>query len=131
MSEKPNILNKKKELTAKDVAEIICDAIEDERSFKRPVIMPVIESLIKAFTIANNQIVVERNQTARLRGANLANFRSTYWQRRCRMIDPENIENYYRELEALEEKMDFANSLSHLAIPEGYNFEKAIKLKQS
>lgn len=123
---KPNIINKKKELSVKDVANIICDAIQDQPTFSRTMLLPVIEALLKAYTISNNQYVVERNQTERLRAFNEADFNKIYWQRVVKMICPDTIQQYYDELINLKEGLDFNNPApqSHLAIPKGYNYEK-------
>ena len=120
--------NQKKELTAKDVATIIVDNILEERTISRDKLTPLIEALIKAFTIANNTMVVEKNQNARLLSSNKNDFKQLYWRRLAKtLLTPEEVEMHYKYLNDVESEMDFTEVRSHLAIPKGYKFEDFIK----
>lgn len=100
-----------KELTAKDVAEIIFQSILESPQISEKQLVPTITALIKAFSKANNVILVEKKENKRLHFANEVNLKATYWQRKVKELDPENIEKYYQEVREIETKYRTENGL--------------------
>ena len=96
-----------KELTANDVAEIIYTTIEEQPNINRKTLVPAISAVIRSFSKVNNVVVVEKNEQGRKHAANRAIAKQIYWQRKCKELDPENIEKYYAEVAELEK--DFEN----------------------
>jgi hypothetical protein len=100
-------INKKGELSAIEMSEIIYENIKDEKFIDKPTMIIKIKSVISLFRFRQNgkSYDKEENPTryARLLRENeRLETQLNYWKRKVKEIDPENLPKYYQEADELE-----------------------------
>jgi len=92
----------------KELSELIVDAIIDEPIFNKKILIPRIESILKAFNLkvstipklTGEETVTEKHR--RLAHIDKKENQVKFWKNKCKSLSPEKMEEFYNELDTQE-----------------------------
>jgi hypothetical protein len=97
-----------------DLSKLIIDAIQEEQFFNKETLIPKVKAILKGFRAnvasANyNKIEKPSESARRLRTLEIRQMEINFWKSVVIKTDPENIEKYFSELDALYIENGFTN----------------------